>query len=131
MKLALTMIAATLLATCDKDETLAGYGAGETSWQLESLDGAPFAATATLQFPAEGQITGRAPCNGFSGRQTKPYPWFGTGPLRSTRRACPDLAAEQAFFAALEAMSLAEVQGDTLILSNEAGREMIFAATPD
>ncbi|WP_323765059.1 META domain-containing protein [Marinovum sp.] len=125
------MIAATLLATCDRDETLAAYGAAEASWRLDRLDGAPFTARATLSFPAEGVIAGQGPCNSFSGQQTEPYPWFGTGPLRTTRRACPELAAEQAFLAALRAMSLAEVQGDTLILSNDAGREMIFVAEPE
>jgi len=131
MKLALPLIAATLLSTCDSDETLAAYGAADVTWQLESIDGAPFMADATLSFPAEGRIQGRGPCNSFSGRQTKPYPWFGTGPLRTTRRACPELSEEQAFLAALRAMTLAEVQGDTLILSDDAGREMIFSAAPE
>lgn len=131
MKLALPLIAATLLSTCDSDETLAAYGEGDVTWQLQSLDGQPFTAEATLAFPAEGQITGRGPCNSFSGSQTKPYPWFGAGPLRSTRRACPELAAEQAYLAALRAMTLAEVQGNTLILSNDQGREMVFSAAPE
>ena len=42
--------------------------------------------------------------------------------------ACPELEAESAFFAALEDMSLVEIVGPTLILTNEAGREMVFEA---
>ncbi|MEM9580800.1 MAG: META domain-containing protein [Pseudomonadota bacterium] len=42
--------------------------------------------------------------------------------------ACPDLAQETLYFDALERMSLVEVQGDTLILSNDTGEQMVFRA---
>jgi heat shock protein HslJ len=42
--------------------------------------------------------------------------------------ACENLSAETVFFAALEEMMLAEASGDTLILSNTDGREMVFVA---
>jgi heat shock protein HslJ len=42
--------------------------------------------------------------------------------------ACPDLAAETTFFATLENMTLSEASGDTLILSNPDGRQMVFVA---
>ena len=45
-----------------------------------------------------------------------------------TRRACPELPEETAFFKALEQMTLAEVVGETLILSNTEGGEMVFEA---
>ena len=41
---------------------------------------------------------------------------------------CPELEVEGAFFAALEDKSLAEVVGDTLILTNDAGHRMVFEA---
>ena len=116
------------LAACQADETLSGYGAADTTWRLTSLDGQPFTARATLQFPAEGSVTGKAPCNSFSGTQTAPYPWFKLGPIRATRAACPELAAEKRFFTALSDMTLAEVSGAVLILSNDTGREMVFRA---
>lgn len=132
MKLALLpLIVATLAASCERDETLTAYGASDRTWTLQSLDGAPFAARATLTFPAEGSVAGMAPCNSFRGRQSAPYPWFAAGPLLTTRRACPDLKAEQAFLRALEDMSLAEIAGDVLILSNDQGREMVFSAAPE
>ncbi len=114
------------LAACREDETVAGYGAAGVIWRLETIDGAAFAASATLTFPAEGEISGEAPCNRFFGRMETPYPWFEAKNLAVTRRACPDLPAESAFFAALGAMTLAEVSGDTLILSTPEGREMVF-----
>lgn len=42
--------------------------------------------------------------------------------------ACPDLPLETAFLSALGEMTLAEAVGTTLILSNDAGRKMVFEA---
>ncbi|KIC35006.1 META domain-containing protein [Leisingera sp. ANG-M7] len=117
-----------LPSACTGDETLSAYGAAGTEWQLQSIDGSAFAAKAILTFPEPGKIAGQAPCNRFLGSQTAPYPWFETGPLAVTRMACPELEAEDAFLKALQKMTLAEVSGDVLILSNEAGREMLFKA---
>lgn len=136
MKLLIPLILAPLLAaTCDHafpgDETLAAYGAADRTWVLDTIDDESFTARATLTFPEAGRVAGQAPCNGFSGPQTAPYPWFDVGPLVTTRRACPDLASETAFLAALAEMTLAEVQGAVLILSNGAGREMVFSAASE
>ncbi|GAA6199641.1 META domain-containing protein [Aquicoccus sp. SU-CL01552] len=122
------LIALLGLNMCDKDETLAGHGAADRVWQLVELDGAPYVATATLHFPEPGRIAGEAPCNRYSGVMTTPYPWFDAAQVISTRRACPEMAAEQAFLSALAAMDEAEVSGGTLILRNAAGREMVFTA---
>ena len=48
------------------------------------------------------------------------------GPIRSTRRACDSLQTEQQFLSALRTMTIAELLGDTLILSNTDGAEMVF-----
>ncbi|MDI3337904.1 META domain-containing protein [Defluviimonas aestuarii] len=117
-----------LIATaCQGNETVAAYGAGNGIWQLTEIDGVAFASHATLSFPEPGRIAGEAPCNTYMGRMDAPYPWFEAKDLAVTRRACPDLAAETAFFDGLAAMTLSETSGDTLILSNPDGREMIFA----
>lgn len=110
------------------DETLSGYGAADTVWVLQTIDGAAFAARATLIFPEEGVLQGEAPCNTFRGAQTVPYPWFNAGNIAVTRKACPDLDAEQTFFDALQEMTLAEVGPDSLFLSNDDGRKMVFSA---
>lgn len=130
-KLALAALALILpLAGC-ADETLSGYADPETVYQLAEIDGMPFRARATITFPDPGRMAGDAPCNLWFGSQTLPYPWFDGSQIGVTKRACFDDAtnrAETAFFDALEAMTLAEVQGPVLILSNEAGREMVFRA---
>ena len=97
-------------------------------YRLQSIDGVDFAARATIAFPEEGRVTGDAPCNAWSADQGVPYPWFELGPIAVTRRACLALAEETLFFEALGQMTLAEVQGATLILTNDAGREMVFLA---
>lgn len=115
-----------LLAACGPDETISGFADPAASYQLVSLDGVDFDAGASIRFPEPGQITGTGPCNTFNAAQRVPYPWFELGPIASTRRACPNLGAETAYFAALTEMRFAEVFDDTLLLSNEAGREMVF-----
>lgn len=117
-----------LLAACTGDETLRAYGAADRDWQLQSIDGAPFAARAVLRFPEKGVLMGEAPCNRFSGQQEAPYPWFEARRVVTTKRACPDLALESAFLTALQSMTLAEVSGDVLVLSTPDGREMVFSA---
>ncbi|MEM6728307.1 MAG: META domain-containing protein [Pseudomonadota bacterium] len=115
-----------LASGCGGDETISGYADRDTTWRLTELDGAAFPARATLRFPEEGQMSGSGPCNSFSAAQTAPYPWFESGPIAATRRACPELQEEGAFFTALGEMQIAEVSGSVLILSNEAGRSMVF-----
>ena len=73
-----------------------------------------------------GKISGQAPCNRYFATQSTPYPWFEAGPIGATRMACASLSADTVFFTALSDMTLAEVVGDTLILSNDKGREMVF-----
>lgn len=128
-KLSLCLVV--LISACSVEETVFSYGAGERTWRLTSFNGAPFPADVTLLFPRPGQIAGRAPCNFYSGAQLLPYPWFEVGPLRVTRRACPDLAAEAQYLDALSRMELSRVEGDTLILSIWEGDEMVFTLQPD
>ena len=108
------------------DETVSGYTDSDAVWRLIEMDGAPVTAEATLRFPAEGQVSGTGPCNGFTARQEVPYPWIAIEAIASTRRACPDLAAESAYFSALGKVSQAEVLGDVLILRGADGEEMVF-----
>lgn len=117
-----------LIASYFADETITGYGGADAVWRLTELDGAPFTASATLEFGEDGAVFGQAPCNRFTALQSVPYPWIEIGPIAATKMACPDLAAEGDFFGALEAMTLVEVSGPVMILSNDDRREMVFRA---
>lgn len=44
----------------------------------------------------------------------------------ATKMACSELASETNFFSALTDMTLSEVGNETLILTNDQGRSMIF-----
>jgi len=117
-----------LVSACFSDESISGFIEPTAEYHLVEVDGAPFIGTATITFPEAGKVTGQAPCNRYFATQTAPYPWFALESIGATRMACEHLPAESAFFAALEGMTLSEVSGDTLILSNTDGRQMVFVA---
>ncbi|NOC85731.1 META domain-containing protein [Ruegeria sp. HKCCD6428] len=116
------------LFQCNKDETVAAYGAADQTWVLREIDGQPYEASVLLRFPEEGRIAGNAPCNSYDGTLNAPYPWFEVQNLNATRAACAGLEAEGFYFAALMAMTQSEVSGNALILRNEDGHEMVFTA---
>jgi len=118
------------LTGCKYDETISGYVDQRAEWVLVELDEKPFPTRATITFPSKGRIAGQAPCNRYSATQSAPRPWFEAGSVMSTKMACDDLVTEQQFFQALGEMTLVDTLGDTLILSNDAGREMVFRAAP-
>lgn len=126
MRIVLILAALPLLSGCLFDNP---YGGPNRLWVLERLDGAPFAAHATLQFPARGRIGGEAPCNAWGGDMTTSYPLFDAERVIATRRACPKLTEETRFFAALDAVRQARVEGGTLTLTGDNGHEMVFTAT--
>ncbi|MEM6304877.1 MAG: META domain-containing protein [Pseudomonadota bacterium] len=125
MKLASVLAVPLLLEACTPDETIRAYGAGERVWQLSELSGAAFPATATLYFTDRHRIAGDAPCNSYTATMDIPYPWWGTGPIAATRRACPDLALETAFFTALSEATLSSTRDDQLVLSAEDGTPLL------
>ena len=121
MRFILTFTVLAALSGCLKDETVRAYGAGDKVWTVQALRDTPFAAKATLRFPETGRMTGMGPCNSYATTMSVPYPWFTVGPIAATKRACPDLAAEAAFFDALRAAEFTEVHGNTMLISNENG----------
>lgn len=128
MRSFLILAALSALPQCQGDETVRAYGAGDKTWTLVELDGTPINARATLTFPETGKIAGEAPCNAYSAAMTVPYPWFDAGHIAATRRGCPDLAAEAAFLKALGDVTISDVLGDTLILSDDSGERLVFKA---
>ncbi|MEL7098106.1 MAG: META domain-containing protein [Pseudomonadota bacterium] len=99
---------------------------GAPQWQLRSLDGKPFTARAVMQIGPDGSLSGRAPCNAFSGKVAAGSGAFAVGPLRATRMACPDLRAESQFFKALGQMKTMRQRPDQLVLTGPGGRKMVF-----
>jgi len=123
----LFLVLALLTAGCS-DEAISGYADREAVYRLEEIEGAAVPWQATITFPARGQVAGQAPCNAWSAKLLVPYPWFELGPIAATRRACLHMQGEAEFFAALESATLAEVAGDVLILSDDAGPILVFRA---
>lgn len=118
-----------VLSACQGDETVRDYGGIGKIWTLQELSGKKFTASAMLAFTQAGKIAGDAPCNSYSATMSAPYPWFEAGPIAATKRACPNLREETAFFHALSKVTLSEVLADTLVLSNPDGLEMVFKAS--
>ncbi|SMX39786.1 META domain-containing protein [Octadecabacter ascidiaceicola] len=128
LKLITALLPLLFASACFPDESISGFVEPTAEYHLVEIDGAPFDGTATIAFPEPGRVAGQAPCNRYFAAQTADYPWFALDGIGASRMACPDLNLESAFFTALEDMTLAEVSGDTLILSNTGGRQMVFVA---
>ncbi|MCX7558657.1 META domain-containing protein [Sulfitobacter sp. F26204] len=115
-----------MLTVFQPDETLRRYGGADHEWHLVTLDGRRLDATTTLMFPERNQITGQAPCNRYTATNTTPYPWIDIGPIAATRMACPDLADETAYFAALEAVNVVVIEDNLMTMSDEEGPRLVF-----
>jgi heat shock protein HslJ len=125
MRLSLLSFAA--LAACVSpalSDNIAGI-----DWHLVGLEGQEVAWTASLRFDGE-KVTGKAPCNRFFGTNGAALPEVSFGAMGATKMACPDLAAEDAFFDALSAMQRAELDQGHLYLIGPEGRIMEFARDP-
>ncbi len=126
MRYALPFFTLLALTACRQDETISAFVPAGSIWHLTDLNGQAFPANGTLTFPEPGIISGNGPCNTYSASQNAPYPWFEAGPIRATKRTCPEQHFEGAFLLALAKATLAEVSGDILILSDEGGGELVF-----
>ncbi len=95
-------------------------------WQLQSIDGTAFEATARIEFGADEQIRGRAPCNSFSGQLDAAPPGFAISNLVRSGMHCDEMDAEERFLSALQEMDAMSTRDAELVLSSDAGREMVF-----
>lgn len=96
-----------------------------TSWRLAELGGAPYSARVTATLNPDGTVTGEGPCNSFRAPYSGRWPNLAFAPIATTRRACPDLAAESAFFAALEQVRRAGI-GENGLTFTGAGPALRF-----
>lgn len=101
-------------------------GIAGVDWHLVGLEGQEVGWSATLRLEGNS-VSGKAPCNSYGGSNSATLPDLGLGSIRSTRMACPDLAAETAFFEALQAMQRTELDQGHLYLIGAEGRIMEFA----
>lgn len=122
------LVLAMASTACTAEDMQPGPPGADDLWQLVSLDGAPFAARATLGFSDVASVRGQAACNSYAAPLTATWPAFGLGPVRATRMACPEAAAEDAFLSALAAMTAARLQDGQLILTAPDGHQMVFDA---
>lgn len=104
-------------------------------WRLVALAGGATAAegargAATLTLEADGRRAfGSGGCNRFSGGFERDGARLRFTPLASTKMACPDMATESAYFAALEATRAWRLAGERLELL-DAGGAVVAAFEP-
>jgi heat shock protein HslJ len=123
------LLAATLsLAACVTPAMSEGEISG-VDWHLVGLEGQEVGWNASLRIDGDN-ITGKAPCNSWGAKSSASLPALSLGPIRATRMACPDLAAEAAFFETLQAMQRTELDQGHLFLIGMEGRIMEFARDP-
>ena len=115
------------LAACGGSETVTQYGGADYTWQLQEIDGSAVDYGASLVLAEGGKVTGQGPCNSFLATQDAPYPWINIQVDVVEQIYCPDIDREEAYLTALQEMSLVEVSGPNMVLSNDAGREMVFS----
>jgi heat shock protein HslJ len=102
-----------------------------TDWQLLAIDGLLVDFPATLQLDDTGRVSGKAPCNRYSGQNSDQLPDLKLMGLASTRMACSHMADEDVFFKALALMTRLELDGtDNLILTGPESLSMEFVADP-
>lgn len=102
-----------------------------TAWQLTSInnEAAESATPVTIQFEEDGSVVGFGGCNQYGSRYTLTGNQISFEPIVSTRMACADpaMAAETAYFAALQAAAQVELSNDTLTLITAEGTKLVFA----
>lgn len=99
-------------------------------WHLIGLDGQAAPGKLSISFAADGKLSGQAPCNGYFGSYSGQLPALGIGALGATKMACPELAAESALLAALQATQSAEVSEGHLFLIGAEGLVLEFVRDP-
>jgi putative lipoprotein len=91
-----------------------------TRWMLEDLAGAGVIddASATLEFPEAGKVTGSGSCNRFFGTVSIKGSAMSISPLVTTRMACTEAVAMQEvnYLKALRAAEHYALQGPTLLI---------------
>jgi heat shock protein HslJ/uncharacterized lipoprotein YbaY len=113
------------LQGCGGDPATLLHGA----WVVEEIDstGIIEGSQPTLNFSAEGRVSGKASCNSYTGKYVLSGEALRIGPTAATTMACEPrlMQQEQAFLARLEAIRRFELAADgTLLLISEEPRSI-------
>ena len=104
------------------------------TWRLQELEGVAVGPKARLTLDADGVVSGAAPCNRYFGRyRTTAGLGIAFEGIGATRRACPDLAIENAYLGALDkaaAYRVAREGGELALLDAAGGTVARFLADP-
>jgi heat shock protein HslJ len=109
-----------------------------TAWKVtmynngkEAVVGLIADSQVTLNFGADGQISGNSGCNNYSGGYETSGAALKVGPLASTRMFCEKPAGvmdqEQQYLAALQNAATFEIAGDTLTIRDADGAMQVVA----
>jgi heat shock protein HslJ len=109
-----------------------------TSWQVTGINNGKQAVvsvingtTVTLNFGADGKVSGSAGCNNYFGPYETEGDQIKVGPLGSTRKMCatPEGIMEQEaqFLAALQAGTTFKITGNQLVIRNASGAMQVTA----
>ena len=104
------------------DCRLPGAELTNTRWQLSALGDKTLDASQQqpyLTLDGEGNVHGNAGCNGLNGSYQLNDDTLSFGTIATTRKACPDMAGEQAFLQALKAASSFRIDGELLTLFDD------------
>ena len=121
------LIAGMFLAACQGDAPGISAETIGRDWALVRMNGADAPAKVTMDLSEAGRAAGQAPCNRWFGGVEGTLPEFRLTGVGATRMACPDMQAESDFFAALDSVREARMEGDRLILAGEGGVQLEFA----
>jgi len=109
-----------------------------TSWQVVNYNNGKQAVVGlltgteiSLNFGADGQVSGNSGCNTYSGGYQASGNALKVGPLASTMMACESPAGvmdqEQQYLAALQNAATYEIAGDTLTIRDASGAMQVVA----
>jgi heat shock protein HslJ len=109
-----------------------------TSWTVmmynngrEAVVGLIAESQISLNFGADGQVSGNSGCNTYSGGYEVTGNTLKVGPLASTRMFCEKPAGvmeqEQQYLAALQKAAIYEIAGDTLTIRDASGATQVMA----
>ena len=103
-------------------------------WRVRSIADAPVPAgvTITMEFGADGRISGRSGCNRYTGSFAYAGETLTLSPLAGTRMACPppQMEAEQRFHAAVAQVTRVQLSDNReLVLSGSAGPLFVLDRT--